>query len=663
MSWTSLLRTRVWTHELYRAGAVPCWVMAGQVFARLVSPFRKLILAVGGLVDEDVSDHGKEALAEEIRDACDHVDAFIRDYKSHAPTKEAILSPRNLEYTQDVLSNTPISNIISESSFASSHQRRHSSHGNCPAAETYAANHVLRKSQTVLDLFVRERDKGAIDIEGLLPRPVKTPYRNFFRKRRQAGKTATEVAEEWREMSEIAKEAFRPKHRPLPNVPEESGPKRRPWPFIGDDDYPVDAEHMTNLPDHVREARQAWTARVGNVTIGPGPDFEAPPVRLCEDLWGRGRCGDVLPPNIKTTMMAWRTRFDRWSKICRSPVSAYNEDWRNITFVYFGSLHDAAGSADDDRRGIAALVLYETTTEQVFYAERCLPPRVNDVISFTPHPDNFRSAVDLAWDLAQLSIRHDACLLTYTWVGLSDFLVVGLQDLGDFEMACAVREAKRRQEAHLCKVISTIDQTRKRKKSTSRTTKRLRTKCPPKTACDARSEEEADDDADASGAPPAFAHEGDAGALAALDAEIQQEIAAEESEDERELRAAEADIEREVAAMHADGGGAGPEDEENGSDEGDDGPLPRIDSLGYVHNPHNDDETWGRVTVLRPGARDESLSLYCSRHGCKVMMLMHSAPSTTIIKRWFKCGQALPRGRTAALVARHKEQLRRLRAT
>ena len=63
-----------------------------------------------------------------------------------------VLAPENIQFTTDVFSNMPISNIVSEASFAGSHVRRQSSHGNHGSLATVATNHILAASKTDLDL-------------------------------------------------------------------------------------------------------------------------------------------------------------------------------------------------------------------------------------------------------------------------------------------------------------------------------------------------------------------------------------------------------------------------------------------------------------------------------------------------------------------------------
>ena len=156
----------------------------------------------------------------------------------------------------------------------------------------------------------------------------------------------------------------------------------------------------------------------------------------------------------------------------------------------------------------------------------------------------------------------------------------------------------------------------------------------------------------------------------ALDREVAEEMELDDDvawydrlddEEKAEVDGARVDDEvDEVAASSGghDGGGGGHGDDGGDGDEdatgGDVEELPFLDEGGRVHNPRNPEETWGRVTILKEGLPGEGLSLYCNRHGCKILKKTSDAPDIRQVLRWFLRGQVVPRGRTPALVHEHK---------
>ena len=133
--------------------STPMWMMVAQLMERFIVPFRSWPWRLGLLVGDRVDQAGKRAIAQQLLDTCDHLDAFTKAYKVGLHTVEDVLAPSSIRYTTDIFCNTPISNIVSEASFAASHVRRQSAHGNEPVPSTVTANHVLATAKTDLDLF------------------------------------------------------------------------------------------------------------------------------------------------------------------------------------------------------------------------------------------------------------------------------------------------------------------------------------------------------------------------------------------------------------------------------------------------------------------------------------------------------------------------------
>lgn len=63
----------------------------------------------------------------------------------------------------------------------------------------------------------------------------------------------------------------------------------------------------------------------------------------------------------------------------------------------------------------------------------------------------------------------------------------------------------------------------------------------------------------------------------------------------------------------------------------------------------------GRISVIRAGKPSESLSVYCSLHGCSVCKSMaRGVPSQAAILQWFCAGFDVPLGRQTSSQNRHK---------
>ena len=90
--------------------------------------------------------------------------------------------------------------------------------------------------------------------------------------------------------------------------------------------------------------------------------------------------------------------------------------------------------------------------------------------------------------------------------------------------------------------------------------------------------------------------------------------------------------------------------------------MPRIAVTGqaYSHSDHENKDSLGRVSLIKEGTRQEAVSVYCRRHGCSFMKRCHEALSKQQLEMWFHLGQDIPKGRTAALQARHKALLQTL---
>lgn len=114
-AWLPLRGGRAWTTELYLVACTPMWLELGQVFTRLVKPFRCWPWRLGLLVaDGELTDQQKQEVAQEFIDCCSHVCPFTAGCRRSVHTAADVLSNANLSYLRDLFLHVPVSNIMSE---------------------------------------------------------------------------------------------------------------------------------------------------------------------------------------------------------------------------------------------------------------------------------------------------------------------------------------------------------------------------------------------------------------------------------------------------------------------------------------------------------------------------------------------------------------------
>lgn len=271
-AWQPLLALGPWSEQVYVVASVLCWVEMGELFSRFHVVLTQWPWRLGNLVDDELSDEAKHALAVELASTCDHLDPFTRVCKQHAPTVEQILAKEHIEFLTDLFQNVPVSNIVSETSFAASHIRRSTSHGNHFSLPSLASNHVLAGAKTYLDLFT-ERQCARQDYGLRLDTTSLIPWRCFLQQRR-CSKPMKELAQEWAALSPDEKRAYLPAEQPPQQPRHPPAELRKPWPFCSDEHYPIDAAHLHPVARSVPAMHTAWDARIGHETSVPSAAFE-----------------------------------------------------------------------------------------------------------------------------------------------------------------------------------------------------------------------------------------------------------------------------------------------------------------------------------------------------------------------------------------------------
>lgn len=143
---------RGWSPVEYHLASVPMLLEVGSLFKRFVVAVNAWPWRLALLVADGVSHEEKRRVARLLMDAADCcLDDLSARIKACCCTVEAVLSQATLQFLHDVFTNTPLTNVGSESRFASAQTRWSSSHGHPGTPATLASDHVLSESKLVLD--------------------------------------------------------------------------------------------------------------------------------------------------------------------------------------------------------------------------------------------------------------------------------------------------------------------------------------------------------------------------------------------------------------------------------------------------------------------------------------------------------------------------------
>ena len=151
--WTPLGGSSGWSTDLYGLASKPAFLEVGSLYKRFAlamdcRPWRISLLCV-----PDGSDAKKRAVAEQLwRSSECRLDPFSLKFKARCSNVDAILSQPMAQRLRDVFDMTPLTNIGSESRFASAQTRWSSSHGHhVGLPSTMASDRVLVETKLALD--------------------------------------------------------------------------------------------------------------------------------------------------------------------------------------------------------------------------------------------------------------------------------------------------------------------------------------------------------------------------------------------------------------------------------------------------------------------------------------------------------------------------------
>ena len=547
-----------------------------------------------------------------------------------------------------------------QASFAASHTRRQGNHGNSASPATLASDHVLAASKTALDLEVEKRRCCEVrcPAQGAMPAPAPAPvpsaWHNYVKSRGHVASLA-QCSQEWHALSESQKRSWQPEpgqaqaaqlhgRRVRRRVPQ-PGPHEAElvpvWPGCGDAYYPVREELLIDAPSEVKALSAAWAERIGGETLKPCQAFDAPPVRSCEELFGRGCCSEALGQEVKDKLLLYQKRLDRWSRLTQTKPASFDAMWSPLPLFYLGPAPGAA-CASGEAPGLAALLLFPRMRHQVLCVQPCAPPQPGDIITFRPDIGSLQTNVQFAWSWSRAHVSV-TCKIKYSQVGLAAFQVVELIGMSELEAKFAKERAAALQATRLANLMT--------RAAPKRFTRRDGGKPQPRAAQGPRVQQPEDDSADID-----FDD-----AMQLADEEMYAEGVGDSDGNDDDDNVPTSELEQmmnDLAAQRDDG-----EDAPGSSsdDEGDDDEpqlgrgLPSLDpDTGQVRSADNPAEQLGRISLIKEGTRQEAVSLYCRRHGCAMMRSVRAAPSTAELLQWFADGQQVPAERTAAAQSRHK---------
>lgn len=171
---------------------------------------------------------------------------------------------------------------------------------------------------------------------------------------------------------------------------------------------------------------------------------------------------DSLDDGAKLRVQRWRARLDRWSSIARIKPAAFDAAVKKLPLLYVGDQFEAAAGSADDGRGWACLMIGMRFRSQVLYMERCRPPKVGDVIQFTPDLVHMKDHIGCAWALSQVGGGSAAAVqVFYTQLGLACYEVTGLRDMAQAEAEFARERAEARKATKLKHLFESLDPKRR----------------------------------------------------------------------------------------------------------------------------------------------------------------------------------------------------------
>lgn len=428
-----------WTVESWTAASVPSWVQVGELYERLVEPVDQWPWRAGLLVDPELSMEAKRAVGQEILDVCSHTVPFMAAYRRNLRTLEDVLSEDNAQRTIELLTAAPLTNIVSEQSFARARGQQAAKHGLAPEMPALAAGLTLAKAGSQLHAAVSAQTFSA----EVRPPPVPVSAWAHYVQLRRSGPPARTLAElgvSWGKLSAAERESYHPPRKAPRLEPEAKAISI--WPHCGDAVYPIKETLLRDFPGAINNLASAWSRRVSGEPPRLSNELEAPCQENCEARWGRGRCREAMLVKDIAALDCQLRRMDRWTVVLRRPPARFDEMWRLLPLLWFGR-DVAAGSAGshDDGYGVWLMQLCGRLRRQVYHVQRGRKPMVGDVVRLLPCLENVRSKTKVMQDCVNIP-GGVAYHVSHELVGLRDHRVLAVEPMRDLEAAHARAHAR-----------------------------------------------------------------------------------------------------------------------------------------------------------------------------------------------------------------------------
>ena len=648
--WRPVAGVAGWGAEsLYEVGTTNI-ILVCSLWQRAVRPFGVWPWRLGVIVDDATPEARKMEVARELfalRECCVECGITLH-VRRVARTAEGLLANDEMKaMIREVLKAAPSNNIQNEDRFARHRNHAVSARGHAYDAASIASRHVLSEatawhsrahdkcwSQLLKDME-HERAIARAAHAGVEGDTYLSGWNAFVAA--NAGEAGHQpvraLREKWNGLAEAEKAEWR-KKRKAPSVDEVEPDLQRlremvqrltPW-GMGSEDQALSEQEAEPFLNHVKTRSREWRQQFGSEVRPDGQPLHVDNGVQCCEVYGFGVCKQDLTSDEVKKFASNLNTCHALSKF--GGMTSEPGEIKNLPLFHF--VH----KGDPERSFLALLgmTLHLPFRQAYLKCERA-PGAVGAVIdedlSVSLDIAAFRSEVDVAKFMLQTGGQLAIQLISYEFKTLRILSVRSSVDITE-ALATSVRGDAADDYDHIMAMTKMLK------------TKHCGSSKPRKPSKAAKLAKPA------KGAPPKASADG-------ASSESEEEVLPPEVDDVPGLVAY-----WEVKGELTDAPPAGPEGGPEGGAE-EEG-LPRVVDVGLkdtieFHDPAGT-EVYGRQSILHPGEPKESISFYCRLHSHKMCVTSARCPPLLEVRRWFKNGIDLPRGKAGREA--HRQQMRDL---